>query len=62
MNWDDIPKKIKEARIKQGMSQKDLAKLVGVSNVFICQIESSKKKPRVENLLKISKILNIKFF
>ncbi len=62
MDWDEIPKKIKDTRIKKGMSQKDLAKLAGVSNVFICQIESSKKKPGVENLLKISKILDIKFF
>lgn len=37
-------KKIKEARIKQGMSQRDLAKKLEVSQVRICHLENIKNK------------------
>lgn len=62
MDWIRIGIDIKHAREKKGMLQIDLAKELGVSNVFISQIEASKKKPSAENLIKISKILDINFF
>lgn len=62
MDWIKIGTDIRNAREKKGMLQIDLAKELGVSNVFISQIEASKKKPSAENLIKISKILDINFF
>lgn len=62
MDWIKIGEKIKQARIKKGLSQTDVAKLMGVSNAFICQLESGKKKTSVENLIKLSKTLKVKFF
>lgn len=62
LDWEKIGEKIKEARIKKGLSQTDIAKAIGVSNAFICQLESGKKRMSAENLLKLSKVLKVKFF
>lgn len=62
MDWIALGKKIKDAREKKGLLQKDLAALLGVSTVMICSIESGKKKTSVDNLIKLSKVLGIKIF
>ncbi|MDD4391104.1 MAG: helix-turn-helix transcriptional regulator [Eubacteriales bacterium] len=62
MDWNEIGRKIKTAREKKKLTQMQLAEKVGVTNVFISQIESGQKKASADNLAKISKALNIKFF
>ena len=51
--------KIREVRIAQGLTQKQLAQAVGVSRVFITQVENNQKQPSVLNLIKIAKALNV---
>ena len=56
---------IKERREELGMSRKDLAEKVGVSQSFLCDIEQGRSKPSIDTALKIAEALNIsdvKFF
>lgn len=49
---------IKETRLKQSISQGDLAKLCGVSRQTIHSIETSKYQPTIRLALKLSKHLS----
>ncbi|MFV0211770.1 helix-turn-helix domain-containing protein [Empedobacter falsenii] len=55
----DIGTIIKEARLKIGMSQKELASQIGVDVSFLCKIEKNEKKISLEKLKLISHILKI---
>ena len=61
-DWKEIGQKVYEARMKDGISQTQLAEKVGVTNQFICQIESGKRGVSVETLKKLSDALAISFF
>lgn len=50
---------IKSARIKAGLTQKELAKKAGLAEITIRQYEANKREPRTENLKKIASALNI---
>lgn len=51
--------KLKEFRIKAGLTQVDLAEKVGVRQSTIAMLEAGKNKlPRMETLLKICDALN----
>ncbi len=50
VNYRDI---IKRKRIELGLSQNELAKLVGITQPFMNEIESGRKKPSIEVLFKI---------
>lgn len=51
---------VKNARIKKGISQRELAKIVGVSNAIISRIESGKvKQTNYLILTKLSSVLSI---
>ena len=48
-----------------GISQKELAEKVGISQSFLCDIEQGRSKPSIDTALKIAEALNIddiKFF
>lgn len=53
---------IKKRRIEKGLSQNKLAKLVGITQPFMNEIESGKKSPSVEVLIKICEELDITMF
>ena len=53
---------IKNKRKKLGLSQKQLAKLVGITQPFMNEIEHGKKSPSVEVLQKICQVLSIEMF
>lgn len=53
--------KLQEARKRKKLSQKELAKLLGVSRTSVAWWEQGRKTPSQENLKKIEKVLNIKF-
>ena len=56
---------IKEKREELGISQKELAEKVGISQSFLCDIEQGRSKPSIDTAIKISQVLNvesIKFF
>ncbi len=56
----DIGSKIREARIKLGMSQKDLADKIGLTSSFISQTENNQLSPSLNSFLQIANALNIK--
>lgn len=63
MNINDLKKNIaanlRQHRAKHKISQEKLSELTGISQQFICSIETEKVNPSVETLLKISNALNI---
>ena len=53
---------IREKRKEKGLSQERLAKLVQVSQPFIAEIESGRKKPSVDVLMRICAVLDMSLF
>ena len=53
---------IREERKEKGLSQERLAKLVQVSQPSIAEIESGRKKPSVDVLMRICAVLDISLF
>ena len=56
---------IKERREQLGISQKELADKIGISQSFLCDIEQGRSKPSIDTAIKIAQALNvadIKFF
>lgn len=53
---------IREKRKEKGLSQERLAKLVQVSQPFIAEIESGRKMPSVDVLMRICAVLDISLF
>lgn len=51
--------RIKKRRIKQGLTQNELGKLIGTSQQMIAQYENSLRKPKLETLEKIAQALDI---
>lgn len=56
-----VGEKIKEARLKSGMSQKVLAKKLGVAEKFINEVEMGRRVAQESFIEKASKILNSDF-
>lgn len=54
-----IGNKIKERRIKKGYTQEDLGKLLDVGKAAICCYEKGIRKPTIDNLYQLVKILEI---
>ena len=57
MNFFELGKKIKSYREIRGLTQADLANMVGLTVQYICYIETGKKKPSLEMVAKIAKSL-----
>ena len=57
----DIVNKVKEERLKQGLSHEKLAELAGVHRSTISLLESGKTSITLKNVIKISKALRINF-
>lgn len=57
-----FPKLLKEARKEAGLTQKQLASMLGVATGTVQQWELSTRFPRVEMLEKLEEILGISFF
>ena len=51
--------KVREERIKLGLSQEELAGRAGVHRTYIGMIERAEKNITLENIQKIAKALNI---
>ena len=54
-----IGKRLKEIRMRNGLSQQALGSLIGVTKVSICGYENGTRVPTMENLVKLADILNI---
>ncbi len=57
--WFDLGLRLREFRIKRGLSQTKLAKLTGVTPSSISQIESNLIYPSLPGLLKIAEVLGV---
>lgn len=53
-------KKVKELRIKNNLSQEELAEQIGIAERNLSKIECGKSFIRAEKLAKLSEILNVK--
>ena len=56
---------IKGKREELGITQKELAEKIGISQSFLCDIEMGRSKPSIDTALKIAEALDIediKFF
>ena len=54
-----IGNNIKRLRIEKKLTQKKLSELTGISEVMISQYELGLRNPKLENLQKIAKALNV---
>lgn len=50
-------KNIAKKRLSIGISQRDLAEKVGVTDSAVCQYETGKRSPSIETLKKIAEVL-----
>jgi len=57
--YKNIGKRIRKLRKEKGISQEELAWKIGKSPNFIGLIERGKKRPSIETLRKISRVLNV---
>ena len=51
--------KLREARVKKGYTQQALAKLAGIGNVYLGEIERGQKMPSLNIFIKIIETLDI---
>lgn len=58
INYKKLGKKIKEFRLRNGLSQEQLAEACNLSTSYISYIETGKKKINFSKLEKIAKILD----
>ena len=58
----DYREMIKQRRQDKGISQNQLAKLVGISQPYMNQIETGVRNPTLPTLLKICEILELSLF
>ena len=54
-----IGKRVKELRIKKGLSQQELGNTIGVTKVSVCGYESGSRIPNLEKLAKLADALGI---
>ena len=52
-----IGKRVRELRVKKGLSQQDLGNAIGVTKVSICGYESGSRIPNLEKLIKLADTL-----
>lgn len=56
---DNFNDNLKEARLKSGLSQKELSENIGVAKSTYSLYESGKREPNVDTIKKIASILNV---
>ncbi len=59
---EDYRELIKKKREEKHLSQRKLAKLVGITQPFMNEIESGRKNPSIQVLQKICEVLDIQLF
>ena len=59
MGYEKIGERIKQYRIEKEISQSELARKAGMSKATVCQYESGKRTPALEQLILISNALNV---
>ena len=54
-----LGERIKYARNQKEMTQDELGKLIGISRSFVNHLETDRKKPSLETLIKLAKTLEV---
>lgn len=54
-----LGKKIKEARLKLGLTQEELGNLINVTKTSVCCYENGTRNPNVETLQDLCNVLNL---
>lgn len=54
-----IGERLKEARIKKGITQEELGNLVGVTKVSVCGYELGTRTPSVDNFIQLTDVLDV---
>lgn len=57
-----IGKRIKELRVKQGISQEKLANLAELDRTYVTSVENGKRNISIVNIVKLCKALNIPLY
>lgn len=59
--YNDLGEKIKVERLRQRISQEELAKYIGLTRSSIINLEKGRHRPSVYQLLQIAAMLNIEY-
>lgn len=59
---DKLAVALKEARTNQGMTQKDVAQLVGIKQATVSALENHPEKSRVETLFRLLAALGLELY
>lgn len=59
MDRKEIGRKIRKAREQKNLTEKELGKLIDKNDITICNWENGNVKPRLDDLIKIAKALDI---
>ena len=52
-----VGKRVRELRIKRGLSQQDLGLAIGVTKVSVCGYENGTRIPNLEKLVRLAEVL-----
>ena len=58
-NWKDVCKTVEFYRRSLNISQRELARLIGVMSSTVCFWEKGTKEPKASSLVKLAKLFNI---
>lgn len=59
MNFKKDGARIRQTRLKRGLSQESVAEFIGVSRMTLIRIEQGKTLPRYDKMVKLKKILQL---
>lgn len=54
-----VGKRVKEERLRKGLSQQKLGDMINVTKVSICGYENNNRTPNLETLINLSKVLGV---
>ncbi len=59
INYKKIGNRIRQYRSNRGITQEELAYMIGSSSAYICNVELGKKKPSLQMLSEIADAMNL---
>ena len=59
INYKKIGDRIRQYRSIRGITQEELAYMIGSSSAYICNVELGKKKPSLQMLSEIADVMNL---
>ena len=57
MGWQELGERIKELRVKRGLSREDVARETDLSVIFIRKVEAGERNASFETLERIARVL-----